>query len=250
MTEQLCCILNRIDGRHLSKLWLFYRDFFPDDASCLQFLYDVLKNEPKESDVLSRLSSPQSKTDIAESGSDICDSDFIPRRMINSVERLVSAARDMERIRRGKDIFKVIFLVTCVETLQNLIGNHNTKVSQLFNFFENYTSDADKKYIASHFILDEDSDTTQYDGFQCFVKAINEYRNCAAHEGDYWDYCFNNNNDGYPLLIILNIDLEKSSRNNKKEHCFHTTISYKAFEEIFIRTCIHFIQAYISNKQN
>lgn len=250
MSEQLSCILDRIDGRLLSKLWLFYRDYFPDDASCLQFLYDVLKNEPDESAVLYHLSNPQSETDTAESGLTIRDSDFIPRRMINAVERLVSAARDMEQIRRGKDVFKVVFLVTCVETLQNLIGNHNTKVSQLFNFFENYTSDADKKYIASNFILDEDSDNMQYDGFKYFIGAINEYRNCAAHEGDYWDYCFNNNNDGYPLLILLNIDLQKFSRNNKKEHCFHTTISYKAFEEIFIRTCIHFIQAYISNKQN
>ena len=27
-------------------------------------------------------------------------------------------ARDMEQIRRGKDVFKIVYLVTCVETLQ------------------------------------------------------------------------------------------------------------------------------------
>lgn len=250
MFEQLSFILNRIDGQHLSKLWLFYRDYFENDTSCLQFLYDVLKNEPNEHAVMCYFSNPHSETDSTESESTIRESVFIPRRMINAVERLVSAARDMEQIRSGKDIFKVVFLVTCVETLQNLICNNDNKRSQLFDFFENYTSDVDKKYIESHFNLDKDSDTPQYDGFQCFIGALNEYRNRAAHEGNYWDYCFNNNNDGTPLLVFLNIDLENFSRNNKKTHCFYSTISYKSFEEIFIRTCIHFIQSYISNKQN
>ena len=45
---------------------------------------------------------------------------FIPRRMLNAVARFVTVARDMEQIRRGKDIFKVCFLVTCIETLQIL----------------------------------------------------------------------------------------------------------------------------------
>lgn len=53
-------------------------------------------------------------------GATINDSDFIPRRMLNAVERLVTAARDMEQIRRGKDVFKIVYLVTCIETLQLL----------------------------------------------------------------------------------------------------------------------------------
>lgn len=58
----------------------------------------------------------------------ICEGDFIPGRMVNTAERLVSAARDMEQIRHGKDVLKVVFLVTCVETLQNLIGKSGSKV--------------------------------------------------------------------------------------------------------------------------
>ena len=39
-------ILQRIDSRHLAKLWSFYRNYFSDDTSCLQFLYASLENEP------------------------------------------------------------------------------------------------------------------------------------------------------------------------------------------------------------
>jgi len=247
MYEQLSCILKKIDGILLSKLWLFYRDYFHDDTSCMQFLYDVLKNEPDESIVIHHLSNPNESAS-SESDLPFQDSDFIPRRMINAVERLVNAARDMEQIRSGKDIFKVVFLVTCVETLQNLSGNEGNKYQQLSDFFENYTSDEDKKYIETHFILDEDYDTTQYDGFRYFIGTINEFRNRAAHEGDYWNYCFNNNNDGYSRQVFINIDLKNFSRNNKIDHCFHTTISYKAFEDIFIRTCIRYIKDYTSKQ--
>ena len=62
---------------------------------------------------------------------------LIPRRMLNCVERLVSAAKDMEQIRRGKDIFKIVYLVTCVETLQKLKGRNDLdKKEMLFDFFD------------------------------------------------------------------------------------------------------------------
>lgn len=248
MSEQLKCILDRIDSKHLSKLWLFYRDYFPDDTSCLQFFYNALRNEPERNAVINHLSNNEQEQYQSVNRSTICDTDFIPRRMINEVERLISAARDMEQIRRGKDIFKIVFLVTCVETLQNLIGNNVIKKKQLFDFFEKYTTKTDKDYIASNFILeDENIVSHECSGFKCFIGIINEYRNCAVHEADYWDLCFNNREDGFPLLINLKINLENFSKNNKKDHCFHTTISYKAFEKIFVRTCIHFIQDYMSN---
>ena len=75
--------------------------------------------------------------------------------------------------------------------------------------------------ILSH--NDEDHISTpglheQEDSFQQFIGVIHEYRNCAAHQGEYWEFCFANNTDGYPTLLILNIDLEHYSRKNKREH--------------------------------
>lgn len=184
---------------------------------------------------------------INDEGTIIYDSNFIPRRMLNAVERLVSAARDMEQIRKGKDMFKIVFLVTCVETLQKLSGSTSSKKDMLFDFFENYTSEADKLFIAEHFSHDDEEMVPQKeDSFKQFIGALNEFRNCATHEGEYWDFCFNNNHNGSPMLLVLYIDLENFSRKNKKEHCFRTTINYNDFESVFIRSCINFISKYVA----
>lgn len=245
MTDQLFHILKRIDSRHLAKLWSFYRDYFSDDDSCLNFMHGALANEPANDDTIYRELDKASGSFMNDEGTVIYDSDFIPRRMLNTVERLVTAARDMDQIRRGKDVFKVVFLVTCVETLQKLRGKSGYKKDILFAFFEDYTSEDDKRYIAEHFTHDdrEDFDKAE-DSFRQFVGVLNEYRNCATHEGEYWDFCFNNNQNGYPMSLALDIDLENFSPRNKKKHCFHTSISYMDFEAVFVRTCISFIEAY------
>lgn len=245
MTKRLTHILNRIDSRHLSKLWSFYRDYFTDDDSCLNFLYGSFLNEPVTDGIILHESDEANSSFINSEGTIIFDSDFIPRRMLNAVERLVSAARDMEQIRRGKDIFKIVFIVTCVETLQKLCGTTGTKKELLFNFFEDFTNEDDKKFITDHFTHDdEEFASPEGDSFKQFIGVLNEYRNCATHEGEYWDVCFDNNRDEGPLLLVLNIDLENFSSLNKKEHSFHTSIRYKDFEAIFIRTCINFISQY------
>ena len=150
-----------------------------------------------------------------------------------------------------------MFLVTCIETLQQLsgkVGKKNdltnekwTKKELLFSFFNEYTTEEDKSYISERFMLDDDGQNeTGAHSFQHFVGVINEYRNCAAHEGEYWDYCFNNSldHDKYPLLLNISIDLENYSSKNKKKHCFQTLLSYQEFEIIFIQTCITFIREY------
>lgn len=248
MQDELDAILKRIDSRHLSKLWGFYRDYFTDDPSCLLFIYDCVKSEPEKRGIIYQETHNQPGVFIAENGETIVDDVFIPRRMLNTVERLVSAARDMDQIRRGKDVFKIVYLVTCVETLQQLRGNDSSKKELLFSFFADYTSEEDKAFISMRFKHDDEEKPSGEDNsFRQFVGVINEYRNCAAHEGDYWDYCFNNNidKDEFPVLLIVKIDLDNFSRKNKKEHCFQTQLSYKDFEAVFIRTCISYIKKYL-----
>ncbi len=242
-------ILKRIDSRHLARLWSFYRDSFQSDENCLQFLFSALQLEPKlMSNVICEENPNCHGSFIYPDVQSISDSVFIPRRMINAVERLVSAARDMEKIRRGKDIFKIVYLVTCVETLQQLSGRHGQKKELLFSFFREHTSDQDKAYIREHFIHDdEDAQEENEDAFGHFIGVINELRNCATHEGEFWDVCFNNNFDGYPMRFVINIDLEQHSSRSKKSHAFTVGLSYADFERIFIRTCINYIQGYVAS---
>lgn len=255
MDDRLTLVLQRIDSRHLASLWSFYRNYFPDDSSCLMFISDCVKIEPAASGKSFTEDKERPGVFFSKDGEEIHDEVFIPHRMLNCVERMVSAARDMEQIRRGKDVFKIVFLVTCVETLQKLSGKDAAKRKMLFDFFETFTSIEDKQFIAKRFAHDDEEqigNQKEENSFQQFIGVINEYRNCAAHEGDYWNYCFNNNTDKdeCPVLLVVDMKLQKYSRNNKKQHCFRTQISYHEFEDIFVRTCISFIENYVSGQED
>ncbi len=252
--ERVKDIIDRITSKYFAQLWQFYRDAFTGDEECLEFFYDVINKEPKTTN-LQYLEKDDGIYYIDDNGDKISDSVFVPRRMLNATERMVSAAKDMEIIRRGKDVFKIVYIVTCAETLQKLAGRDKdakgeaiSKKNLLFDFFEKYTPEIDKQYLASRFKHDDEEKVKeQVASFKQFVGVINEYRNCAAHEGDYWNYCFNNNDDGYPISLVVRIDLENFSGNEckKREHCFTTEISYADFEKIFIRTCVAFIRSYV-----
>lgn len=243
MEQKLDYILQRIDSRHLAELWGFYRNYFESDMKCLAFIYNALLREP--------IHNEEMYGRIFSDDNDVDDSVFIPRRMLNIVQRMVSAARDMEQIRRGKDIFKIVFLVTCVETLQKLSGKSDSKKNMLFDFFINYTSENDKKYIVNNFeycadyLFSDENEFSKEDTFWQFISVLNEFRNCAAHEGAYWEYCFSNSSDGTPLLFTIKSQLQDGSP--KKDNCFNTALTYHAFEEIFVRTSITFIEQYISS---
>lgn len=249
MFEKIEDILNRIGSRHLAQLWQFYRDYFSNDEMCLKFLHETLLCTPVSDGTVYHQQESDKNCFANDAGKVIYDSDFIPRRMLNAVVRLVSSARDMNRLYPGKDVYKVIFIVTCAETLQGLSGVDDKKKNMLFSFMEEYTNEDDKQFIAERFHHNDEEQISEGDSFKQFVGVLNEYRNCAAHEGEYWNYCFNNNNNDYPVLLVLNIDLEKYSRYHKKEHCFETRVSYQDFEAIFVRTCISFIRRYVAQKQ-
>lgn len=244
--EKLGIVLQRLDSRCLSKLWLFYRDFFHNDGDCLNFIFSAVQKEPayNEKELTEKM------LETAENDADFNNQLFIPRRMLNCVERMVSAARDMEQIRKGKDIFKIIFLVTCVETLQKLSGNAGKKKDLLFDFFTGYTSALDKEYICNHFFCEEERVSPVTLSFWRFISVINEYRNCATHESEYWDMCFNNGNaeNKTPLIISACAQLDQNSM--KTKNCYQTTLSYHGFENVFIRTCITFIRNYIAKREN
>ena len=106
-----------------------------------------------------------------------------------------------------------------------------------------------KIFIRQNFFCDDGECTLKSkmqkgDPFKQFIGVFNEYRNCATHEGEYWEFCFSRG-DGDPVYLIVEINLETFSYKNKKEHRFQTTISYKDFEGIFVRACINFINCYI-----
>lgn len=65
----------------------------------------------------------------------------------------------------------------------------------LVDFFERNTLPEDKEYIKKHFARGGQGFCADEDNFWWFINVLNEYRNAAAHEGQYWDTCFNNCNE-------------------------------------------------------
>lgn len=245
MTDKNKQIADRAGSTLMDKWRMFYRPYFNSDNEYLNFIYSTIKDEQITDESIREVAPGIYEL---KDGRRIYDKEFIPRRMLNTVMRMVSVARDMEQIRRGKDVFKIVFLVTCVETLQKLSGEDSQKKKLLFDFFIGYTSEEDKKCIRKHFAHGTQGLYEDEDAFEQFVGVLNEYRNCAAHEGEYWDYCFQNGSVLTPLSITVKIDLENYSSKNKKEHTFETTLSYKTFESIYVHTCINFIRKYTAEQ--
>ena len=77
MTERLFHVLKRIDGRHLAKLWNFYRDYFADDDTCLSFIYKALADEPENDGFIYRELDKMSGNFLNEQGAIIYDSVFL-----------------------------------------------------------------------------------------------------------------------------------------------------------------------------
>lgn len=241
MDERLDTVLQRVDSRLLSKLWFFYRDYFKNDENCLDFIFRAVRREPVYSEEELKEKFAKAFDDEGCGEPDECC--FIPSRMLICVERMVSAARDMDQIRKGKDVFKIVLLITCIETLQKLSGKEGVKKDLILDFFESNTSLKDKNYIRKHFARGTQGLYPNEDSFWQFVCVLNEYRNAAAHEGQYWETCFKNDKRRTPLSIIVKTQIDKSSP--KTDCIFETTMSYYKFDKIFVRTCISFIMNYI-----
>lgn len=238
-------ILDRIDSELLCRIWLFFRPYFQGDDACLDFLHSAYVIEP-----VCTLS--DDLIYILDDGTQVDDALFIPRRMLNTVQRLVSAARDMEMIRKGKEIFKIIYLITCIETLMKLAGIDVSKKEMLFMFVTENISELDKQFIAERFsrVSDDFGIESNSDNARLwqFLGVLNELRNTGIHEGDLWDTVFGDYE--HPLIFYVNIDIEKFSAKNKKPHCFKSKLTYGEFEAIIVRTAISFIDGYVSNQRS
>ena len=251
-------ILQQIRSTHFATLWLFYRKHFTDDETCLQFLYDAILFNPSPESPL--LTTDERWALMANGQSENDEKHLIPLNMLNAVQRLVSAAHDMDQIRRGKDVFKVIYLVTCAETLLILFDEKNRATSKRWlwlRFWKRNVSDEDKNAIRRKFSRDCLSEISEAelewedhsDTFELFLNVMNEVRNSAIHNGDHWEHFFNNHGEE-PLQFQLNINLHLNQDDKKRLHTFITELSYQEFEDIFVRTSIQLIRNYVAQHTN
>ena len=229
---------------HYEELLTFYTDYFNSQYACIDFLYSILCYEPQHSFEFfnGELCYLDSEKRV------INDEVFIPKRMLNAVQRFVSVARDIDIIRPGDDPFKIIYLITCIEALQSMrcrtINNVElrTKRQMRNDFFQSFTSPDDIDYIINHFERCRDNDTDLWvrneSSLQIFIDALGDIRNAAVHDGDCWEVLFPANNQ----CLIISIP---DGITNTRRSFYENAITYEMLEKIFVRTCIRFIQQYI-----
>lgn len=240
MNEKDSYLLNLLGENHFNELTLFYTRFFDNYCSCIDFLFSVLRYEPIICKIDNNFFCLDSENNI------IADDVFIPKRMLNAVMRFVSVARDIETIRPRDDPFKVIFLITCIESLQTQRGkkfkSKSEKKEMIFDFFESFTSPDDSQYIHNHFEnIPDDFFEMSKSGPTVLAEALYSIRNAAVHTGDCWGSIFPEKNSGEIITV--------PGRNKTTMHRAYTNaIPYTQFEQIFVRTCINLIRNYVAQK--
>ncbi len=228
-----------------NKLLTFYAPHFEDEKSLTAFVELAFNYDDKYSQV---------------------------RYMIQQVERFVSLANDIEKIRPVRDPFRIFFLKTCLESLITTAG-FNEKKHLFFEEFENCFSNEGSEYILSCI---EFTGIDKPDGLSIrqlaelsvlesqaltissFLKILKAIRDIFAHEGDFWStQFFAQDTESIWITSIRTkeniFDIEKSSwsrildffEQKKVTYFFHTKLDYSKFIFYFVQTCIKFIE----NKQ-
>lgn len=242
--EQIDIIIKSKDGDLVWKLWedyvqaeadeyllpellAFYSEFFTDNPEAELFIKEILSY--RESN--------------------------IPRRMINSIERLVTIADKMDLIKKGNASLKIFFIVVCIETLNTLAEIDIGKLKMVTNFFTDYVSREHQEYILSKVkrsLADSRYDShTPFDtdiDIGIFAHIINELRNKFAHEGNYFSFSFADRDD-LALINSLTIhetreEQKRNGRNFKQERVYDIKLQYRDFRFICVNGMIRFAKEY------
>ena len=183
-----------------------------------------------------------------------------PRQMIFQVQRFVTLANEIDKIRPARDGLRILFLKCCMESLATLSGIKNNVFS---SEFASSFSDKGKKYILSNFSLsyytyeikgrehEESYDLTMDD----FLQIIKAMRNMVVHDGNYWEMQIFAYDEESVWLTHLETDLKILPENvfNYKDklttYHFETTLQYEIFIYYFVEASIKFINSYIDKTE-
>lgn len=181
-----------------------------------------------------------------------------PRQMLFQVQRFVTLATEIDKIRPARDGLRMLFLKCCMESLAKL---SDMKTTAFYNSFATFFSEEGKKHILDNFSLsfiehsengmeiDENFDLS-IDDILSIIKAM---RDMVVHEGNYWELQFFAYDDDSSWLTYIETEeplLSKNTYANESKQLvtyhFETTLKYENFKHYFVEACINFINNYIN----
>lgn len=229
-------------GEYRTEYTDFYRQFFNNEEDLNAFFTQVFIND---------------------------DTDKVPRRMMNQVQRFVSLSNDIEQIRPSRDSLKIVFLRTCIESLCKLAckNNQRQESENKRNFLSKYLETEEIQYILDNFVFtglipNENMDEKEqmlFDTKRNYALTIDDFgmimfkvRGMVVHEGDYWSMQFFSRDSEYDWLTDVKTDEEmiacyKPEKGKPVTYCFETRLNYNKFIKCFVNACIRYMQNYINN---
>ncbi|MBQ7338852.1 MAG: hypothetical protein IJW40_10440 [Clostridia bacterium] len=185
-----------------------------------------------------------------------------PRQMLFQVQRFVSLATEIDKIRPERDGLRMLFLKCCMESLAKL---SNKKPTEFYECFATFFSEEGKHYILDNlslsFIEHQKNGLTIHEGGNLniadILSIIKAMRDMVVHEGNYWELqLFAHDKDSAWLTHIeTNEQLlsQATYRNTSKQivtYHFETTLQYEKFIYFFVEACKNYIANYIEIKLN
>lgn len=214
--------------RGQEELKSFYKPYFNTDTDLEAFLFDALDYEN---------GSPTK------------------RQMLYQVQRFVSLANDIEKLRPGRDCLRMLFIKICLESLCSLSGD--IKKRQFYDTFISCFSDEGRRHILEHFRLsdfEEECDGHPYEvshdiSLADYFEIIKVTRDQIVHEGIYWETQFFAYDDDSTWLtsieteekILRSYTYQKQEKRKITYH-FETTLKYERFIYFFTDACVKYIK--------
>lgn len=163
-------------------------------------------------------------------------SDSAPRKMVNTVKRMVSLADDTEGIRPGRDSVKIVFLVTALESLYHLAGSQKSKADMVRHFFQSGMPQPKRELILAKVTRVKDSSGPPAEGIPIsmeeFADIILEVRNTFAHEGIYWGFSFGRRLNTLPV--------------RGESRAYEVNLTFGEFRKALVAGMINHVSSYIS----
>lgn len=225
--------ISELEKQYLNEIKEFYSDYFCDENRLNEFIDDIFQYDWD---------------------------DRKPRQMIFQVQRFVSLATEIDKIRPARDGLRMLFLKCCMESLAEL---SNMQRNQFYKMFSGLFSNEGKKYILKNFTLsyiENPENTVIKESSELIIddilQIIKSMRDMVVHDGNYWELQFFAHSDD-DVTWLTHIETDRQlltentySRTSKQKVTYHfeTTLRYENFRYYFVEACINFIKDYIGKK--
>lgn len=219
-----------------AELKSFYHPYFNTDAELEAFLFDALDYE---------------------------NGSLVKRQMLYQVQRFVSLANDIDKLRPGRDCLRMLFIKICLESLCSLSGYTSKQKNQFYDLFLSCFSKEGTQYILDNFSLLSFEDEFYGHSYRAshditladFFEIIKVTRDQVVHEGVYWEMQFFAHDDDSTWLAsietkerILKSYTYQSKEKRSVTYHFETTLNYERFIYFFIEACVNYINGLVVDK--